>query len=163
MTRAALAVMAGLLCALLGLRYAASLRAEEARLRRWTALLQRLAIILPEQAAPLTEALCMAAEGTQEPDMLLRALAEEVQRHPLTPLHEAFLRISRPCAEQAALTRVFTALGRGTLNQRVLALRQGAEELSLLAGAAKDRADRDAKLYRTLGWTGGACLTLFLL
>ncbi len=163
MTRSVLAVMAGLLCALLGMKHSADLYAEERRLRRWYEVLRHLAVILQEQAVPLPEALCQAANGDAVPDRLLRNMASHMQGHPLDPLQDAYRHLCGPCTENAALHRIFAALGRGTLAQRVLGVTQGAEEIALLAASARTRAEKDAKLFRTLGWTGGACLTILLL
>ncbi len=163
MTRTVLAVMAGLMCGLIGMKQAASLHTEERRLRRWTALLQRLCVILREQSGSLPEAFCRAADGTQAPDLLMREIAAHLQTHPSAALPRAFAAHCPPCREHETLDRLFTGLGRGSLEARLLCTEQGMQELSLMAAEAGKRAEQDAKLYQTLGWTGGACLTLFLL
>ncbi len=190
MMRATVAVLAGFLCAALGMRHGAALRTEETRLRRWVDALQRLAVILRGQAVALPEALHLAAGDSRkedvsgqpetassrpagqtsmplftsaDPEDVLHAIAAHLQAHPLCPVAEVYRGYGATCTEQAALMRLFAALGRGTLESRLLAVTQCTEEMALLAASAKARADRDAKLYQTLGWTGGACLTLILL
>ncbi len=132
-------------------------------MRRWGALLERLAVILNGQGASLPEALCAASDGNTGPDGVLRGMAEQLQAAPMCSLQGAFEAACPDWPERAALTRMFASLGRGPLQGRMLALQQGIGELSLLGESAKMRADKDAKLFQTLGWTGGACLTIFLL
>ncbi|MBQ8554885.1 MAG: hypothetical protein IJ438_03325 [Clostridia bacterium] len=161
--RTVLSVMAGLLCALAGLRHASSLQGDAKRMRRWCSLLRHLALILREESVSLPQALCCIADGTLAPDKQLRALAQGMQHQPLTPIADIFAAQCPPCPEQHALQRMFTRLGRGTLESRVLAVEQTGEEMALLTQEAAQRADRDARLWQTLGWVGGACLTILLL
>ena len=163
MTRAVLAVMAGMLCALAGWRHAAALRGSAARLRRWTEVLEHLALILSEGASTLPEAFEQAATGDLPPDELLRALAADLRRQPLTPLNELYAIRALTGPEGDALKRLMDRLGRGSLEMRCQAVSQTAEELSLLAVRARENADRDATMWRDLGFIGGACLTLMLL
>lgn len=164
MSRAFLAVTAGLLCALLGLRSASRLRREAGRMRRWTELLAHLALLLEEGALPIPEALQTASDGTNEADGLLREIAQRMQSDPMTT-PEAACRGALPggWAEGETLLRMFRRLGHGAGAGRVQAVRQADAAVMLLAEQFSERARRDAKVYTTLGWTGGACLTLLLL
>ena len=164
MTRAVLAVMAGLLCGLGGLRRAAGMKAEAARLHRWETLLKQLALILGEKTASLPEAMTTAADSPDlMPDRLMREVAEHLTRTPMAALEEVFGQLCPPCTERTSLCRMFSGLSRGSLSSRLFAVEQCARELALTASQAQARADRDARLWQTLGWTGGACLTLLLL
>ena len=163
MTRAVLAVMSGLLCALAGWRHAAALRTSAARLHRWTEVLAHLALILSEGASTLPEAFEPAATGDLQPDELLRSLATNLRSQPLTPLSALYAAHALPGAEGDALNRLMNRLGHGSLEMRCHAVSQTAEELSLLAVRARENADRDATMWRNLGFIGGACLTLMLL
>lgn len=163
MSRATLAVMAGLLCALAGVRHAASLQGDALRLRRWEQVLRHLELLLREGTLSIPEALCAAADGSLVPDKLLHDMAARLSASPLTSLREAYQACSSLCPEQAVLSRLFDRVGRGTKESRCLAVRQGAEEVALLARAAGERAEKDVKLWRTLGLVGGACLTILLL
>ena len=163
MTRAALAVMAGLLCALAGLRRAAALHAAAARLHRWTDVLEHLALILAEGASSLPEAFEQAAASPLPPDELLRALASDLRSQPLTPLPNLYAAHAQPGPERDALARLMARLARGSLEARCQAVSQAAQELALLAGQARRSADKDAVMWRNLGFIGGACLTLMLL
>lgn len=158
-----LAVMAGLLCALLGVRRAAALRAEEAENRRWADLLAALALILGEGALPLPEAFLTAADGAAAPDRLLHAMAERMKRQPLLTPAEAYEALSAPDPAREPLRRLFVRLGRGTLESRRLAAEQAAAEMALTAQQSAQRAQKDAKMWQTLGVTGGAALALMLL
>ena len=163
MTRAALAVMAGLLCAAAGLRRAGAIQGTAIRLHRWTQILEHLALILAEGASTLPEAFEQAATDALAPDELLRALARDLRAQPLTPLPTLYAAHAQPGPEQDALARLMQRLGRGSLDMRCQAVSQTAEELALLAGQSRSEADRDASMWRNLGFIGGACLTLMLL
>ena len=163
MTRAMLAVMAGMLCALAGWRHAAALRASAARLHRWTEVLEHLALILSEGTSTLPEAFERAATSPLGPDELLLSLAADLRRQPLTPLPSLYAAHALPGPEHDALVRLMNRLGRGSLEMRCQAVSQTAEELALLARQSRESADRDAAMWRNLGFIGGACLTLMLL
>ena len=163
MTRAALAVMAGLLCAAAGLRRAGAIKGSAIRLHRWTQILEHLSLILAEGGSTLPEAFEQAATDTLAPDELLRALARDLRHQPLTPLPALYAAHAQPGPEQDALSRLMQRLGRGSLDMRCQAVSQAAEELALLAKQSREEADRDAAMWRNLGFIGGACLTLMLL
>lgn len=163
MSRAVLALMAGLLCALAGVKYAASLKGEAARLSRWADVLQHLSLLVEEGALPLPQALCAAADTPRQPDSLLRDMAALLQQAPLTTLEGAFLRLCPDWREKPHLQRMFARLGRGTRESRQLAVEQAAREIDLLARQASATAEKDVKLWQTLGFIGGTCLTILLL
>lgn len=163
MSRAILSVMAGLLCALAGMKYAAALQGDALRLSRWEQVLRHLELLLREGTLSIPEALCAAADEPLPPDNLLRDMASRLSASPLTSLQEAYQACSGPCPEQAVLFRLFDRMGRGTKESRCLAVQQGNEEIALLARSAQARADKDVRLWRTLGLVGGACLTILLL
>lgn len=163
MSRAVLAVMAGLLCALAGMKYAAGLKAEALRLSRWEQLLRHLTLLLQEGTLSLPEALCTAADGAHPPDKLLREIAALVRRAPLTTLEAAYLQLCADSPEKPLLQRMFSRLGRGSKDSRALAAEQSAKEMALLARQSAERAEKDVKLWQTLGFTGGVCLTILLL
>ena len=163
MNRALFAVMAGLLCALAGVRHATSLKADAERLSRWIQLLTHLKLLLSEGMLSLPEALLSAADMQRIPDSLLRDIAARVQATPLLSLHDAYLQCCGDHIEQEPLARLFPRLGRGTKENRLLALEQAIAELELLASSATEKAAKDSRLWLTLGMTGGICLTLLLL
>lgn len=163
MSRAVLAMMAGLLCALAGAKYASSLRADATRMARWVQLLQHLALLLEEAALPIPQALCAAADGHLPPDELLRHMAAAIQAQPLLTPEAAFLQCCKDTQEKPTLVRMFSRLGRGSKENRCLAVQQASNEMQLLSQAAAARAEKDMKLWQTLGFIGGTCLTILLL
>ena len=162
-TRAALALMAGMLCAIMGLRRAASLRSTAARLRRWACVLEHLALILSEGTLTLPEAFEQAATAPLPPDALLRALATGLRAQPLLSLSALYAAHDTPTPERDVLARLMARLGHGSLEARCQAVSQAAQELALMASDARQTADKDATMWRNLGFIGGACLTLMLL
>ncbi len=163
MSRAVLAVMAGLLCALAGMKHAASLQSNAVRLKRWVQLLSHLALLLKEGTLSIPDALCAAAHASSPPDSCLREMALRLTNTPLLTLQEAFNVCCGECAEREMLQRMFSRLSHGTKESRVLAVEQSIEEMHLLAERAAARAEKDVKLWQTLGFIGGACLTILLL
>lgn len=163
MSRAVIAIMAGLLCALAGLKYAADIKADASRLSRWVQLLEHLVLLLKEGVMSIPEALCTAADQQSPPDKLLRDIAGRISTTPLLTLAEAYAQCSVSSLETSSLTRMFTRLGRGTKEQRCLAVSQCADEMRLLAQHASAKAEKDARLWQTLGSIGGICLTIMLL
>lgn len=163
MSRAVLAVMAGLLCALAGAKHAAALKGNAIRLSRWGPLLKRLTLLLHEGTMSLPQALCTAADGHALPDELLRDVASTLAANPLLSLSDAFKACHFDGTEQDVLVRLFSRLGHGSKDARCLALEQACAELELLASSASSKADKDARLWQTLGLIGGTCLTILLL
>lgn len=163
MTQAVLALSAGSLCALAGLRYASSLRQEAVRLAMWTDALRRLRLLLEEGTLPLPEALRQAGAGLPGPDRLMADIASSMNADPLLSLPDAMERSCQLCPERALLLRLSQGLSHGSLESRCLACEHACAAMSQLSAEAAGRAARDAKLFQTLGFTGGACLTLLLL
>lgn len=163
MSHAIIAVMAGLFCALAGARFAASLKSEAHRLKRWVQVLQHLHLLFQEGTMSIPEALCTAADGTLPPDRLLRELALCLQRSPLNTLCDAFSPHKDALPEGHVLLRMFSRLGNGSKESRCLAIQQTVDELQLMADNAAAKAEKDARLWQTLGLVGGACLTIMLL
>lgn len=160
MIRPMLAVAAGLLCGVAGLRQSRRMRSDCQRLTDWAALLTRLALLMEESALSLPEAFEQAVAAREHP---LHRLAAEMRLHPLKPLPALFAALNLSGPETAPLSRLMEQLARGSLDSRVLAVRQAAAEIGLLASASREKAGQDARMWATLGWTGGACLTLLLL
>lgn len=158
-----LAVSAGVITGVLGMRGAKRLRGEAARLRRWTVLLERLRLLLAQSALPLPDVLDEASDSDAAPDLLLRELAALMRRNPLASLQECFAAAACHSAEAPALKPLMAQLDRGTVESRLLAIDHAHGSLAQLAADAQERADRDAALWARLGWTAGACLTILLI
>lgn len=163
MIRSALAVAAGLLTGVAGMRHARCLRQAAGQLRRWEALLARLALLLSEAAYTLPEALRQAAQQASAPDEWLRALADElVSAHGEEPAMPV-LPCPLPAPEAEVMARLLPRLTHGSLAARVQAVSQAQGEMASLAQAAEEVARRDARMWSQLGWLAGACLTILLL
>lgn len=146
-----------------GLRYASLLKANSARLARWTQILPHLSLLLREATLSIPEALLSAAHGSDKPDILLRCMVRQLQSEPTLSLAEGFTRSNCTGPETETLHRMFIRLGHGTLESRCLAVEQTAEELRLLHQQFAAKAEKDVKLWQTLGLIGGTCLTILLL
>ena len=155
--------MAGLLCALAGARYASGIKKDAARLSRWVQLLHHLVLLLREGAMSIPEALCAAADESHIPDKLLREMAARLTALPMLTPAEAFSKHAPEGQEKAVLARMFHRLGRGSKESRILAVNQAADEITLLAKVACSRAEKDVRLWQTLGLTAGICLTILLI
>lgn len=159
MIRPFLALAAGLLCGVLGLRQARRIREENANLSRWEALLLHLCLLLQEGLS-LPEAFDQAATEISAPDQLLRNLAAQLRTQPLVPLPQLYTPQGR---ESVFLPRLLEGLSRGSQESRILCTQQAEKEAALLAQSAREKARQDAHMWATLGWACGACLTLLLL
>lgn len=157
--RLLLALMAGLLCGVLGLRQASGIQEESAVLCRWQALLQHLCLLLQEGLS-LPEAFRQAAGEHTRADGVLLRLADQLAGQPLASLSQLY---QPQGPEGPALARLMAGLERGSLERRVLCARHAAEEIALLAQAAQGKARQDARMWRTLGWACGGCLALLML
>lgn len=163
MMRPVLAIAAGLLCGLWGMRTSDALLREAREVRRWADLLTHLSLLIRQAALSLPEALRAAAIMPDQPDRLLLAVADHLEANRLSTPADAFSAHCSCCAGHDTLLRMSARLGHGDAQSRSLACQQAARELSLRADGAEKRAATDARLWRSLGWTGGACLTLLLL
>lgn len=161
--QSAFAVTAGLICALAGMRHAAALRGDAQLLQRWTEIAERLALLLEEQSVPLPEVFRIAADAETAADKLLRRIADDMTANPLTSTAQSFEAHCGNCLQEDALLRMFSRLGRGSVQTRCAACRQSAAFLAQEAAKAHAQSEKDAKMWRTLGWTGGICLTLMLI
>lgn len=158
----ALAILAGLLAGMTGTRYAAALKREASRLKRWEVLLARLSLLMQECAFSLPEAFREAADGPSEPDELLHTLAARLEADRLTSLGELATSIGDTLPEATILRRMLAGLGAGSLDMRLQALSAARTELQLLSAASAETAAKDAKMWAQLGWIGGACLVVLL-
>lgn len=158
-----LAVLAGVLCGAAGMRRAAGMRGDAARLKRWDAVLARLLLLLRESAYALPDALDMAADGAGEPDAALHALACSLRQSPRISMLAQVQALHLLEPERPALERMAEHLSRGSLSVRCLAVEQAMDELRPLGTAAQEAAARDGKMWTSLGWTVGTCVTMMLL
>lgn len=163
MMRTVFAAAAGLICTLAGYRHASALRSDAKMLQRWAEIASRLALLLEEQAVSLPEVLQTAADADTDADRLLLDIAGDMAANPMTNAAQSFGAHCEGCPQQETLQRMFSRLGHGSVQSRITACRQSAALLQEAAGKARAVSDKDAKMWRTLGWTGGLCLSLLLI
>ena len=163
MTRMLLALMAGLLCGMAGCKYAAALQADAIRLKCWDAVLKRLLLLLREGIHSIPEALRTAAGDHSSPDELLRRMSAWMIGHPAATCAEAFDVQACRWQEKDILSTLFSGIGHGSKESRCLAVEQAMTALAFQAQQAAARAEKDVRLWQTLGLTGGICLTMLLL
>lgn len=163
MTRFLFPICAALLCTLAGLHLSTHLRQEEQWLARWGEILQHLHLLMASCAYSLPEAFRLCADGHHPPDVLLRQLADELERTPLSSPGALTDKLCPLVSEKDIISRMMHLLGRGSLESRLLAVENARQEVALLHEKAVRKADKDARLYQTLGWVGGLCLLLILM
>lgn len=164
MTRLLFPICAALLSTLAGLHLSTHLRQEEQRLARWGEILQHLHLLMVSCAYSLPEAFRLCADGHHPPDALLRRLADELERTPLSSPGALTDKLWRPPgSEKDIISRMMHLLSRGSLESRLLAVENARQEVALMHEKAARKADKDARLYQTLGWIGGLCLLLILM
>lgn len=164
MTRLLFPICTALLSTLAGLHLSTHLRQEEQRLARWGEILQHLHLLMASCAYSLPEAFRLCADGQHPPDALLRQLADELERTPLSSPGVLTDKLWRPPgSEKDIISRMMHLLSRGSLESRLLAVENARQEVALMHEKAARKADKDARLYQTLGWIGGLCLLLILM
>lgn len=163
MTRLLFPLCAALLSALAGLHLSAQMRQAERRLARWIEILQQLHLLMASCAYSLPEAFRCCTEGNAPPDTLLQSLADEMTRVPLSSPDALTDRLCPPFGEKALLVRMMHQISRGSLESRLLAVENARQEMLLRHERIAKKAEKDARLYQTLGWVGGLCLLLILL
>lgn len=164
MTHLLFPICAALLSTLAGLHLSTHLRQEEQRLARWGEVLPHLHLLMASCAYSLPEAFRLCADGNHPPDALLRQLADELERTPLSSPGALTDKLwSPPGSEKDIISRMMHLLSRGSLESRLLAVENARQEVALMHEKAARKADKDARLYQTLGWIGGLCLLLILM
>lgn len=164
MTRLLFPICAALLSTLAGLHLSTHLRQEEQRLARWGEVLPHLHLLMASCAYSLPEAFRLCADGNHPPDTLLRQLADELERTPLSSPGALTDKLwSPPGSEKDIISRMMHLLSRGSLESRLLAVENARQEVALMHEKAARKAGKDARLYQTLGWIGGLCLLLILM
>ena len=114
-------------------------------------------------AYSLPEAFRLCADGNHPPDTLLRQLADTLERTPLSSPGALTDRLCPAISEKDIISRMMHLLSRGSLESRLLAVENARQEVALMHEKAARKADKDARLYQTLGWIGGLCLLLILM
>ena len=162
-----MAIFAALLaaggCVALGMQASEGLNKREKLLRDWDGALARMETVIRQGGAPLTEVLRRGAGDSVAP---LAALAAEIKTAP-AQAPEAFLsRLSwdglwTP-AEKEALAECLEALFSPVPEAQVRALTQARQELALARSAAREKREKNGRLFVSLGWLAGAAAFILL-
>ena len=157
MTRLLFPICAALLSTLAGLHLSTHLRQEEQRLARWGEVLPHLHLLMASCAYSLPEAFRLCADENRP------QLADALERAPLSSPGALTDRLCPAISEKDIISRMMHLLSRGILESRLLAVENARQEVALMHEKAARKADKDARLYQTLGWIGGLCLLLILM
>lgn len=161
MTAAALAVSGA--CVAAGQWASGYLRRREQALTDWADALGRMQAAASHRALTLGELL---REGAGAGALTLPALLEQLEAAPAAepealmkrlPWHEALLP-----GEREALERCLTGLFSASLQEQAETLAWARERLEGARQACREKRERDGRLYRSLGWLGGAAVFILL-
>ncbi len=157
------ALPAAAACVLLGSRAAEKLKERENLLAAWDASLQRMEGAVAFGGAALPQVLG-AGDDPRLPE--LKQLLERMARSPAAPVEKLLDGLSwNPLltdTEKDALRGCFTALFSPSLSQQGQALAQAKENWRGFLSSCKQIRQKNARLYLSLGWLGGAALFILL-
>lgn len=163
MIRLACALMAAAACVLLGFDAARRLRVRVKLLEAWIRSLEWIDMKLTSEGIPLREVVLKEGEG--EISQRLAAFSRALQGNPRLSAAQAWASSGKDqnAPEDAVLAQCFSALGTGFLEKRRTALGQAVSQLRAMHKEAEEKAERDCRLYKSMGLAGGAALLLLLL
>jgi len=150
-------------CAAAGHLAARYLIARDRRLAVWEEALLRMEGELRRGGAELP-ALLRRSAGESLP--ALAALADRLSADPAAAPEKLLAALpGEPLLqreEEAALRQCLTALFTPDLDRQRRALSMALEQWALFRGKAREAKDKNARLYRSLGWLSGAALMILL-
>lgn len=163
MIRLVCGLIAAAACALLGMEASFRLKRRVENLAAWIRALEMLDLRLMHDGVPLREVVLQ--EGDGEIAKRLAAFSLALAENPRMTSAQAWETSgkSQNTKEEKVLAACFSSLGTGVLEKRRTAIAQAIEQLKVLKKEAEEKAQRDCKLYRSLGLAAGAALLLILL
>ena len=163
MMRLVCAVLAAGACVLLGMEASQRLKGRVEHLASWLRALEMIDLKLAHEGIALREVVLM--EGDGETARRLSAFSRALKENPRFTAAQAWQSSgkSSDAPEDKVLAACFSTLGTGLVEKRRTAIAQSMEQLKALKKEAEEKAQRDCKLYRSLGLAGGAVLLLILL
>jgi stage III sporulation protein AB len=163
MIRLVCGLIAAAACALLGIEASFRLKRRVEYLAAWIRALEMLDLRLLHDGIPLREVVLQ--EGDGEIAKRLAAFSRALADNPRMTSAQAWQASckSQDTKEEKVLAACFSSLGTGVLEKRRTAIAQAMEQLKVLKEEAEEKAQRDCKLYRSLGLAAGAALLLILL
>ncbi len=150
-------------CAGLGVSFGRQLKVRVENLSDWLHALEWIDMQLFHEGMPLCEAVCPEhAKG--QAALRLNAFSKAIRENPRFTAKEAWDTGGKPVLpEDMVLASCFSALGSGPMEKRRMAIAQAKEQLTLIQKEAQEKADRDERLYRSMGLAGGAALFILLI
>ena len=163
MIRLVCGLTAAVACALLGIEASHRLKSRVEHLGAWLRALEMMDLKLAHEGIPLREVVLQEGEG--EIAKRLKAFSLALAQNPRMTSAQAWQSSGKSAEtpEERVLDACFSALGTGVLEKRRTAIAQAMEQLKVLKKEAEEKAQRDCKLYRSLGLAAGAALLLILL
>jgi stage III sporulation protein AB len=165
------ACMAGLGCALFGVRMAAALARREAMLAAWVRVVEGLLGSVSYLDRPLPDLLEGAAGRETQADRLVgEALAHAARKmraqrsldlEAALPLPKALADLNEE--DRAIVMRLIRETGKAARPQQLRMLEATRDALCLQARQARDQTQRQRRLYLSLGSMGGVALFLCLI
>ena len=161
--RMACVLLAALICALLGFDASRRLKNRVTCLASWLRALEWMDVKLTGEGIPLREV--VRKEGEGEVTKRLNAFSRALQDNPRLSAAQAWASSGKDqnTPEDAVLAQCFASLGTGTLEKRRTAVMQAMEQLRVIRKEAEGKAEKDCRLYKSMGLLGGAALLLILL
>lgn len=163
MIRMVCAVLAAGACVLLGMEASHRLKSRVANLSAWLRALEMMDLKLLHDGIPLREVVLQDGDG--EVAKRLAAFSRALAENPRITSAQAWQSSGKAAdtPEEKVLAACFLALGTGVIEKRRAAIAQAMEQLKVLKKEAEEKAQRDCKLFRSLGLAAGAALLLILL
>ena len=163
MIRMVCAVLAAGACVLLGMEASHRLKSRVANLSAWLRALEMMDLKLLHDGIPLREVVLQDGDG--EVVKRLAAFSRALAENPRITSAQAWQSSGKTAdtPEEKVLAACFLALGTGVIEKRRAAIAQAMEQLKVLKKEAEEKAQRDCKLFRSLGLAAGAALLLILL
>jgi stage III sporulation protein AB len=163
MIRLVCGLIAAAACALLGIEASMRLKRRVEYLAAWIRALEMLDLRLVHDGIPLREVVLQ--EGDGEIAKRLAAFSKVLSENPRMTSAQAWQASfkGQDTKEEKVLAACFSSIGTGVLEKRRTTIAQTIEQLNVLKKEAEEKAQRDCKLYRSLGFAAGAALLLILL
>ena len=160
----ALALLGAAACVALGMSAANRLNRREAVLQAWESALLRMDAAVNNSAAPLEDVLRRGAADDNLP--VLTELLSRLETLPASSASELLDRLpwedTLLPAEKETINDCLTALFSPSLQTQSQALAYAQSQWRVYRQSCREARDKNARLYTSLGWLGGAAIFILL-
>lgn len=160
----ALALLGASACVALGMSAANRLNLREAVLQAWESALLRMDAAVNHSAAPLEEVLRRGAADDNLP--VLTELLSRLETLPASSASELLDRLpwedTLLPAEKETINDCLTALFSPSLQTQSQVLAYAQSQWRMYRQSCREARDKNARLYTSLGWLGGAAIFILL-